>query len=143
MSAAEIPLSVLSGFGMSAETAGSARKANRDLAKGIHGTIDTIVTQIADAVAQETALVADVVGQGRQDGAEDRQEDREAAGEEGLTARPRESTRKPRGWPRRAVRSTGAYGVAGLPTVDTRALKVYTSPRDLAQRSPIPQGGFR
>lgn len=63
VSAAEIPLSVLSGFGMSAETAGSARKANRDLAKGIHGTIDTIVTQIADAVAQETALVADVVGQ--------------------------------------------------------------------------------
>ena len=62
VSAAEIPLSVLSGFGMSAETAGSARKANRDLAKGIHGTIDTIVTQIADAVAQETALVADVVG---------------------------------------------------------------------------------
>ena len=61
VSAAEIPLSVLSGFGMSAETAGSARKANRDLAKGIHGTIDTIVTQIADAVAQETALVADVV----------------------------------------------------------------------------------
>ena len=63
VSAAEIPLSVLSGFGMSAETAGSARKANRDLAKGIHGTIDSIVTQIADAVAQETALVADVVGQ--------------------------------------------------------------------------------
>ena len=61
VSAAEIPLGVLSGFGMSAETAGSARKANRDLAKGIHGTIDTIVTQIADAVAQETALVADVV----------------------------------------------------------------------------------
>ena len=52
VSAAEIPLSVLSGFGMSAETAGSARKANRDLAKGIHGTIDTIVTQIADAVAR-------------------------------------------------------------------------------------------
>jgi hypothetical protein len=62
VSAAEIPLGVLTGFGMSAETAGSARKANRDLAKGIHGTIDTIVTQIADAVAQETALVADVVG---------------------------------------------------------------------------------
>jgi hypothetical protein len=63
VSAAEIPLSVLSGFGMSAETAGNARKANRDLAKGIHGTIDSIVTQIADAVAQETALVVDVVGQ--------------------------------------------------------------------------------
>jgi hypothetical protein len=62
VSAAEIPLGVLTGFGMSAETAGSARKANRDLAKGIHGTLDTIVTQIADAVAQETALVADVVG---------------------------------------------------------------------------------
>ena len=61
VSAAEIPLSVLAGIGVSADTTEAAREANKQLAHGIHGTVDAIVTQIADAVARETALATDTV----------------------------------------------------------------------------------
>ena len=63
VSAAEIPLSVLSGLGVSEETTDAARKANIELADGIRGTVDTVVTQITDAVARDAALAADIVGE--------------------------------------------------------------------------------
>jgi hypothetical protein len=61
VSAAEIPLSVLSGMGVSPDTTDAAREANKQLAHGIHGTVDAIVTQIADAVTKETELAAATV----------------------------------------------------------------------------------
>ena len=61
VSAAEIPLSVLTGIGVSAEATDAAREASKQLAHGIHGTVDAIVTQIADAVSKETTLAADTV----------------------------------------------------------------------------------
>lgn len=58
VSAAEIPLGILSGIGVKDEMTEAARDLNKQLAHGIHGTIDTIVTQITDAVSKETSLVA-------------------------------------------------------------------------------------
>jgi len=63
VAAAEIPLSILSGFGVSEETTDAAREANRQLAHGIHGTVDSVATQIAEAVNSQVALVSDAVGE--------------------------------------------------------------------------------
>ena len=63
VSAAEIPLSILSGLGVSDETTQAARKGNRQLAHGITGTIDTIATQIAEVVSAQASIASDAVGQ--------------------------------------------------------------------------------
>lgn len=62
LSAAEIPLTVMSTIGVSAEKTDSARGTTRDIAEGVHGTVDAIAEQIAAAVSKQVALVADSVG---------------------------------------------------------------------------------
>ena len=61
VSAAEIPLSLLNGMGVSTEATDAARETSKQLAHGIHGTVDAIVTQIADAVSKETTLAAETL----------------------------------------------------------------------------------
>jgi hypothetical protein len=61
LSAAEIPLAVLSSLGVSKETTDSAREGNRHLVEGIHGTVDSVAEQIASAVSQQISLVGDAV----------------------------------------------------------------------------------
>lgn len=61
LSAAEIPLTVMSGMGVSPETTNAARGATRDLAEGVHGGVDSIAEQIATAVSKQVSLVSDTV----------------------------------------------------------------------------------
>jgi hypothetical protein len=67
LSAAEIPLTVLSSLGVSKDTTDSARESTRNLAHGIHGTVDSIAEQIASAVSEQVSLVADVVSSATKD----------------------------------------------------------------------------
>lgn len=61
LSAAEIPLAVMSTLGVSTDTTDSARGATRDLAHGVHGTVDSIAEQIASAVSKQVSLAGDIV----------------------------------------------------------------------------------
>jgi hypothetical protein len=63
LAAAEIPLTVLSSMGVSDEATGAARDTSKAVVQGIHGTVDSIATQIADAIGAETAVVADALKQ--------------------------------------------------------------------------------
>jgi hypothetical protein len=60
LSAAEIPLTVMSTLGVSAETTDSARATTRDISHGVHGTVDSIAEQIASAVSKQVALAGDI-----------------------------------------------------------------------------------
>lgn len=62
LSAAEIPLSVLSSMGVSDDLTGSARESGKQLVQGIHGTVDAIAEQIAEAVSTGGQLVSNTVG---------------------------------------------------------------------------------
>jgi hypothetical protein len=62
LSAAEIPLTVMSSMGVSVETTEGARETTRGIAEGVHGTVDSIAEQIAAAVSKQVSLVADSVG---------------------------------------------------------------------------------
>jgi pyruvate/2-oxoacid:ferredoxin oxidoreductase beta subunit len=61
LSAAEIPLTVLSGIGVSDDTTKAARDTGTQLVHSIHGTVDSVATQIATAVSKQVALVGNVV----------------------------------------------------------------------------------
>lgn len=61
LSAAEIPLTVMSGMGVSSDTTDAARGTTRDIAHGVHGTVDSIAEQIATAVSKQVSLVSDTV----------------------------------------------------------------------------------
>jgi hypothetical protein len=62
LSAAEIPLSVLSSIGVSEDFTSSARDSSTQLIQGIHGTVDAIAGQIAEAVSTGSVLVGNTVG---------------------------------------------------------------------------------
>jgi hypothetical protein len=60
LSAAEIPLQVMSTLGVSADTTDAARTTTRDISHGVHGTVDNIAEQIASAVSKQVALAGDI-----------------------------------------------------------------------------------
>ena len=68
LSAAEIPLAVLSTLGVSTDTTDAARASTKNIAESIHGTVDSIAEQIATAVSHQVSLASDVVASMTKDG---------------------------------------------------------------------------
>jgi hypothetical protein len=61
LSAAEIPLNVLSSLGVSDDTTEAARRGGQAAVDTIHGTVDSVATSIAKAVNSQVSLASDVV----------------------------------------------------------------------------------
>jgi hypothetical protein len=61
LSAAEIPLNVLSSLGVSEETTDAARRGGQAAVETIHGTVDSVATSIAKAVSTQASLASDAI----------------------------------------------------------------------------------
>lgn len=61
LSAAEIPLNVLSTIGVPASATDAARAGGKQVVEGIHGTVDAVATGIADAVGTSAHAVSEVI----------------------------------------------------------------------------------
>jgi len=59
---AEVPLTVLTGLGVSSDTTDKAREGGRRVLHGVSGSIDTIATQTTGLAGKGVSLVTSVVG---------------------------------------------------------------------------------
>ena len=62
LSAAEIPLKVLSTLGLPKQATDVAREGHRQMVHGIHGTLNAVATQTANATGKSVSLITGVVG---------------------------------------------------------------------------------
>jgi hypothetical protein len=61
VAAAEIPLTILSGLGMSEDTTRAAREKHREMVRGLYGTIDSIASQVATVGAKQVSLLSNAI----------------------------------------------------------------------------------